>query len=203
MPSSTDAHILLVRHGQSIWNADGRWQGQADPPLSPLGEAQAVAAAGAVPPVQRIYASTLQRAAHTAEIISAFVGVGPVIACPDLIERGAGEWSGLTRAEIDAQWPGYLASGDRPPGYEPDDALLARVERAVLHIAAAEPGESSLAVCHGGVIYVLEQQLGTTFDRIANLEGRWIHVSGRELRLGERVALADPDAVATPIPDLL
>ncbi len=204
MPPSTDAHILLVRHGQSVWNADGRWQGQADPPLSPLGEAQAVTAAAAVPPVERIYSSTLQRAVHTAEIISSFIDVGPVIPCPDLIERGAGEWSGLTRSEIEAQWPGYLASGDRPPGYEPDHTLLERVVRAVRGVAAAsEADESSLAVCHGGVIYVLEQLLGSTFDRIANLEGRWVHVSGSELRLGERVTLADPAAVATPIPDLL
>ena len=201
---SDPARLLLVRHGQSVWNADGRWQGQADPPLSLLGEAQAVSAARAVPAVQAIWASTLQRAMHTAEIISSFTGIGPVVPCTDLIERGAGEWSGLTRAEIDAQWPGYLESGDRPPAYEADDVLLERVMRAVHQMAAATPpGQTTLGVCHGGVIYVVEQHLGEGFGRIANLEGRWLHVTSSGLELGPRIALADPDAVATPIPDLL
>src|SRR4051812_40351680 len=54
MPST---RIALVRHGQSTWNAEGRWQGQADPPLSPLGEAQAAAAAGACPVVDAVVTS--------------------------------------------------------------------------------------------------------------------------------------------------
>src|SRR3546814_1711635 len=100
--------VLLVRHGQSEWNATGRWQGQADPPLTDLGRAQAHHAARSLGVVDAIVASDLQRAADTALIISGELGVGPVVLDEGLRERDAGEWSGLTRAEIERDWPGYL-----------------------------------------------------------------------------------------------
>src|SRR3546814_7398309 len=73
------ARVLLVRHGQSEWNATGRWQGQADPPLTDLGRAQAHHAARSLGVVDAIVASDLQRAADTALIISGALGVGPVV----------------------------------------------------------------------------------------------------------------------------
>ncbi|MEY2406219.1 MAG: glucosyl-3-phosphoglycerate phosphatase, partial [Acidimicrobiaceae bacterium] len=82
--------ILLVRHGQSEWNALGRWQGQADPPLSDLGRLQAHAAAHALGAVGAVFASDLVRAAETAAIIAAELGVGPVVIDADLRERDAG-----------------------------------------------------------------------------------------------------------------
>ena len=117
--------LLFVRHGQSEWNALGRWQGQADPPLSDLGRAQArlaasaitAAAARAASPVTGIVSSTLVRALETAAIISDAIGVYPLHLERDLVERNAGEWSGLTRVEIDERFPGYLANGSRPPGF--------------------------------------------------------------------------------------
>lgn len=105
--------LLLIRHGQSEWNADGRWQGQADPPLTDLGRAQARHAARSLGVVDAIVASDLQRAAETAAIIAEELGVGPLVLEPGLRERDAGEWSGLTRAEIERDWPGYL--GSPPP----------------------------------------------------------------------------------------
>src|SRR3546814_14677380 len=66
--------VLLVRHGQSEWNATGRWQGQADPPLTDLGRAQAHHAARSLGVVDAIVASDLQRAADTAPIISGELG---------------------------------------------------------------------------------------------------------------------------------
>src|SRR3954449_978711 len=80
------SRVLFVRHGQSEWNALGRWQGQADPPLSDLGRAQARAAAHSLGALDAIFASDLQRAAETAAIISAAIGVGPVLVEPDLRE---------------------------------------------------------------------------------------------------------------------
>ncbi len=136
------ARILLVRHGQSEWNADGRWQGQADPPLSELGEEQAVAAARALGMVDAIYASDLVRAHHTAELVAAQIGSDVVVA-PNLRERSAGEWEGRTRAEINERWPGYLESGRRPAGYEPDDSVLERVP----HRARSHRGERTTATC--------------------------------------------------------
>src|SRR5688572_19469520 len=138
---------LLIRHGQSEWNAAGRWQGQADPRLTDLGRHQALHAARNLGTVDAIVASDLQRASETALIIAEALGIGPVVLDPGLRERDAGEWSGLTRAEIERDWPGYLdspttdrhaafardpveqrtAERRRPPSWEPDDVLLERV----------------------------------------------------------------------------
>ena len=191
---------LLVRHGQSEWNAVGRWQGQADPPLSDLGRRQAREAARTIGAVDALYASDLQRAAETAAIIAGEIGVGPVILDPDLRERDAGEYSGLTRAEIEERFPGYLDDHRRPPGWEPDEALLARALRALQRIARDVPGGDVLVVTHGGLVYTVEGHLGTEFSRLANAEGRWVEIDGRtgRLRLGDRVLLADPADLTVP-----
>ena len=216
--------VLLVRHGQSEWNADGRWQGQADPPLTDLGHQQALHAARNLGVVDAIVASDLQRATDTAMIISEALGVGPVVLEPGLRERDAGEWSGLTRAEIDRDWPGYLdpprttrptsfgngpaadasaqtsAERRRPPSWEPDDVLLARALSALGRIHDIAPNGEVIAVTHGGLIYTLEGELGSPFERLANLAARWIEVGpgGTLLRLGERVVLVDPDELTIP-----
>jgi probable phosphoglycerate mutase len=210
--------ILLVRHGQSEWNLSGRWQGQTDPPLTNLGRAQAAAAARSLGTVSAIWSSDLQRAAETATIISNELGVGPVVLEADLRERDAGEWSGLTRAEIDEQYPGYLepvegTSGEgwiprRPPGWESDDDLAVRVRRAFLHIRD-EVGEGEvLVVAHAGLLYLVERELGADGLRLANLDGRWLDLldvdggpSGRLgdiARLGERLSLLAPDQITVP-----
>jgi probable phosphoglycerate mutase len=199
---------LLVRHGQSEWNAAGRWQGQADPPLSDLGRHQAHTAAAAVGTVDAIVASDLQRAAETAAIVAGAIGVGPVVIDADWRERDAGEWSGLTRAEIDEQWPGYLPESRhgafapseqrRPPSWEPDDVLLRRVLVALARVHDLVGDGDALVVTHGGVVYTLEQHLGATFERMANLEGRWLDVTGDKLVLGERVHLVDPHDETVP-----
>lgn len=213
-----DTRIVLIRHGQSEWNALGRWQGQADPQLSDLGRAQARAAARSLGALDAVWASDLLRAAETATIIAGELGVGPVVVDPDFRERDAGEWSGLTRAEIDVRYPGYLeppsdehsAFGGaqwqprRPPGWEPDDQLLERALRGLRRIARELPGGEVLVVTHGGLIYTVELELGATFARLANAEGRWVAVrpSG-ELALGDRVLLAGPDDVAVTVPGQL
>jgi probable phosphoglycerate mutase len=224
--------VLLIRHGQSEWNADGRWQGQADPALTDLGRHQAAHAARNLGAVDAVVASDLQRASETALIIGEALGVGPVVLEPGLRERDAGEWSGLTRAEIERDWPGYLdpppsdrptsfgdaPAGDRhavfardpveqpkgqrrrPPGWEPDEALLERVIDALGRIHDLAPDGEVVAVTHGGVVYALEGRLGSPFERLANLGGRWIDIGpGGELRgLGERVVLVDPDELTVP-----
>jgi probable phosphoglycerate mutase len=196
--SAPTTRVLLVRHGQSEWNAEGRWQGQADASLSDLGRRQAHEAAKALGAVDAVWASDLERAAETAAIISADLGVGPVVLDPDLRERDAGEFSGLTRDEIEVRFPGYLASRTRPPGWEPDEHLVARAFRAVRSIANAVGGGEVLAVTHGGVIYTIEEHLGAEFDRIPNLAGRWVDVRGDRLHLGDRVLLTEPGDVTIP-----
>lgn len=190
--------LLLVRHGQSTWNARGLWQGQADPPLSDLGQLQAAHAAKAVGAVDVIVASDLERAHHTALIISEAIGVGPVVIDPDLRERSAGEWSGLTRDEIEVAWPGYLDAGDRPPGWEPQDVLLARARAAIDRIHAEYTGADVVVITHGGVVYSIEEHLGEPWSRIGNLEGRRLEVTTEGKQLGERVTLVDPDEFTIP-----
>jgi broad specificity phosphatase PhoE len=189
--------ILLVRHGQSVWNAEGRWQGQADPPLSETGEQQAVAAARSLGMLDAIYASDLVRAHHTAELVAAQLGADVAVE-PRLRERHAGDWQGHTRAEIDDGWPGYLESGRRPDGYEPDESVLDRALAALSAIAEAHDGDV-LVITHGGVVRTVERHLGGDADGlIPNLGGRWLDHDGAILRLGDRVVLLDETEITRP-----
>src|SRR5262245_2729390 len=174
--------LLVVRHGESTWNSEGRWQGQADPPLSPLGEQQAGDAARLLAQqagdqrIDAIWSSDLVRAARTAEIIAAEVGLA-VRFDERLRERDAGEWEGLTRAEIEVGSPGALAAGERPPGFERDDTLLERVHAVVDDIVTLHDGEAVLVVAHGGIVRTLERHLGDDGrGLLPNLGGRWFAV---------------------------
>lgn len=219
------ARVLLIRHGQSEWNAAGRWQGQADPPLTDLGRAQARHAARSLGAVDEIASSDLQRASETAEILAEELGIGPVVLDADLRERDAGEWSGLTREEIERGWPGYLgapppvatkarvAAGSaereaarrsneprrRPSGWEPDDAVRARARCALARMHHLAPAGEVIAVTHGGLIYELEGAFDAPFERLGNLAGRWVEVGpDGPVALGERVVLVDPDELTVP-----
>lgn len=197
--------ILLVRHGQSEWNAVGKWQGQADPPLSPLGMTQAEAGGEYLAklakemPFDGIASSTLDRAARTGDIIARHLGFDTPFRTANLAERNAGEWSGLTRAEIDEQWPGYLRARKYPPAYEHDDELLPRVTYGLQEVCANVPGDRLIVSAHGGIIYCIEASLGLSFRHIGNLGSRWVHLDDAgKLTLGERLELlVDFDGEAT------
>jgi probable phosphoglycerate mutase len=189
------SNLLIVRHGQSEWNAVGRWQGQEDPPLSDHGQQQAFAAAAHVGTVDLIVASDLERSRITAEIIAEMIGVGPVQVDPDLRERHAGEWQGLTRPEIHERFPGWIDDGRRPDGWEPDEAVA---ERAYASLRRWAPvGADILIVSHGGVIRTLETSLGQPGRRVPNLGGRTL-IGEHDFRIGEAVELIDEDLATTP-----
>lgn len=192
------ARLLLLRHGQSTWNAEGRWQGWADPPLSEAGEAQSVAVAGLVAGagIAAVVASDLRRAQRTAAVVADVLGVGPVEVDPALRERDVGAWSGLTGEEIATRWPDALAAWragrlDGPPGGESDADLAARVFCA-LDLLARRPEPVILVVTHGGVISLVERRLGVAHTRTANGAGRWLHGVGGRLEAGEALLLPDP-----------
>ena len=193
--------LLVVRHGQSTWNADGRWQGQADPPLSPLGELQAAAAGRTLHACDAVFSSDLVRAARTAEIIADAVldgGRAAVVADARIRERNAGEWTGLTRREIEERDPGALGEGRRPPGFEPDTELSARAVAALTDFAASlADGVTALVVTHGGVIRTLERALGGERELVPNLGGRRVLVDGGGLVLGEPLLLLDATTEVT------
>ncbi len=183
--------LLVVRHGQSEWNVIGRWQGHADPPLSELGRRQAYVAAAAIGAVDGIVSSDLLRAAETASIIAQQLGVGPVVVDERLRERDVGQWTGLTRVEIDKGWPGWLEQARQPEGFEGVDAVLARVVESFGAMRTASPGGSLLVVTHGGVIRALARSHGLDDLPIANLAGVTLHVSESGHIVGERIALLD------------
>ena len=184
--------VLVIRHAQSVWNQAGRWQGQADPPLSDLGAAEARAAAAALSGLDYVVASDLDRARSTAELMAEAMGVGPVEVDADWRERDAGAWQGLTRAEIERDYPGYLDGGRFPPGWEPDSSVLDRglaaLRRAADRAGGAGSGQA-LAVSHAGVIYALERHLDCEFERIDHLWGRWFTVDDGRIGCRPRVAL--------------
>lgn len=188
--------FLFLRHGESTWNALRRWQGSADAPLSPRGEEQARAAGaviGAHGPFAAVFTSTLQRARRTGELLAEVADLHLGEAFAGLAERSAGAWEGLTRVEIEAQWPGALERGAHPPGYEPDADVLSRALPVLDELALQHPGEQLLIVSHGGVIHVLERLVAGTdqpWQRLDNLEGRWFeHSPGGIDVVGERVSV--------------
>jgi broad specificity phosphatase PhoE len=187
--------LLVVRHGQSEWNAIGRWQGHADPALSELGRRQAAVAAGSIGAVDGIISSDLLRAAETAAIIAQQLGVGPVMVDQRLRERDVGEWSGLTRSEIDRGWPGWLDDDRRPAGFEDADSVLARVLDAFDTIRDTSPGGALLVVTHGGVIRTLARSFGLADVPVANLAGVIVRVSETGRTIGGRLALLDGQTV--------
>ena len=193
-------HLLVVRHGQSTWNADGRWQGQEDPPLSTLGVRQARLAADALGTFDVVAASPLERALTTATIIADAAGIGPVLVDTDLTERHAGGFQGLTRPEIEERFPGYLAERRNPPGWEYDEDVATRAAGALARIVARiGDGGTALVVSHGGVITCLERTVGAArTGRVANLGGRWFDVGPGTLRAGDEVLLVDPEAATVP-----
>lgn len=188
--------ILMVRHGQSEWNAQGRWQGQADPPLSPLGVEQAQAGAAylarlhAEQPFGGIASSTLDRAATTGDIIARRLGFPTPFRTADLAERNAGEWSGLTRDQIEADYPGYLKAKRYPPGYEYDHELYPRIVRGLHQVVDRLAADRLIVAAHGGIIYCIEQSVGRPFRHMPNLGARWFDFGADgSFTLGHRVEL--------------
>ncbi len=190
--------FLLVRHGQSEWNAQGRWQGQADPHLSDHGREEARLAVSALRDFKGlIFSSPLLRARETAEIISSEIGDGSVLIEPDLREIDVGEFSGLTNDEIEQRLPdawrtlreGNLAAF---PGGESREHFLGRVRSSLERMAAHHPGAEILAVAHGGAIAAVERDLGVHPGHgVGNLVGRWFVLDGELQADGDRIALAD------------
>jgi broad specificity phosphatase PhoE len=196
-------NVLLIRHGQSEWNAQGRWQGHADPPLTEVGENQAALAATRLGMFDAIHCSDLQRAGRTAEIIAANLGVGPVVVDERWRERGVGEWTGLTRAQIEERWPGTIGNHRWPESFEPEDVVRDRALEAIRHLFLTISDSEVLVVTHGGVIRILERLLDAGDGLIPNLGGRWFMVEPTRIRLGERVALLSPDELPAMVPNHL
>ncbi|GMA14412.1 histidine phosphatase family protein [Deinococcus metallilatus] len=159
----TATEFWVVRHGESTWNADGRYQGQTDVPLSHVGILQASSLAERLTGqhFDAVYSSDLARAFQTAEIVAERLsGHPPVLPDPGLREIDVGQLSGLVLADIEARHPDYLTalradpwSTRRPSGESMED-LFARSGAALERLRARHPGGRVLVFTHGGVVRV-------------------------------------------------
>ena len=153
--------ILLARHGQTAWNAERRWQGQADVPLDTLGRDQAhdLAHRLAHERLDAVYSSDLSRARETAEAVAAPHGLA-VRSLPELREIDVGSWSGLTTDEIQRRDPAarerVAERGYGWEGGETPEEMQERAVAAVRRIAGDHPGARVLVVGHGGVIRAIQ-----------------------------------------------
>jgi len=157
--------LLLVRHGETDWNFDGRLQGHTDRPLSDFGRRQARQLADelADEELEAIYASDLARARETAEIVGERLGLATVLD-PDLREKDWGTWEGLTAVERDrVEFVG-----------ESTEAHQERILRALRRIAERHPGGRVVVVTHGGSMRrVQTAALGLALPVVENC-GAWV-----------------------------
>ena len=149
-------HLILVRHGETEWNAQRRYQGQSDVPLSALGRRQAELVAGrlAGQKIDAVYASDLKRAWETAQIVAEKNGL-QVISEPRLRELKFGILEGLTFDEAQAQYPeminAWLEDFNRPPqGGETIELFNARIVSLLEDLRGKHDEQVVLLVGHGG-----------------------------------------------------
>lgn len=163
--------LLIVRHGESVANAEGRMQGQRDYPLSEAGQQQArvlgrwLKRAGFV--FDAAYTSPLTRARSTAHALTTELGLPEAELAPELSEINAGQLQGLTRDEIHASFPGFLERGVTELGDfseyggEAYDDVQGRVRSLLLRWQSKhrEAAHRILAVAHGGTNFHLVKAL--------------------------------------------
>lgn len=176
--SSELTTLWLLRHAQSEWNQEGRWQGQADTPLSDLGRQQAHRVGKRLRryPITQIISSDAQRAMETARVVGSYLRLAPA-PDPGLRESDIGVWAGLTTPEIKArfpeEWAAMNARADvRRGGGETYSELRARTLAVAQEVTARYHGQNILLVSHGASIRALiSAALGLDLFTMHNL---WI-----------------------------
>ena len=203
--------LVLWRHGQTVWNAERRFQGQSDIPLDETGEAQAERAARLLAALHPdlIVSSDLSRAAGTAAALGRLTGL-EVTLDKDLRERSGGSWEGLTDTEIRTSYPVEHASWTPPDG-EPSAVVAERVagalHRAAEAVAAPEMTTGlAVVVSHGAALRLgmsrllgMPEELFGVLGPLSNCSwsvlgrrnGRWRLVEHNAGTLPEPVVLSD------------
>ncbi|MCG7440198.1 histidine phosphatase family protein [Corynebacterium freneyi] len=200
MESVAARRLLLLRHGETTYNATRRMQGQLDTELSEEGVAQAERVAAHVGrrerDIRRIVSSDLSRAAQTADVVGRVLGVD-VERDSRLRETFLGQWQGRTHGEIDAEYPGQRATWRHdatwaPPGGETRVEVAARMRAVVDELLDDDswPGSTVLLVAHGGAIAALTASLldvpvshYTMFNGLRNTA--WVELTARPRPDGE------------------
>ncbi len=152
--------VLLVRHGETVWNQENRWQGQADTPLSQTGYDQARQLARRLQneerPIRAIYTSDLSRARDTADILGQVLGVTPLFQAA-WREMDIGTWSGLTTSEVATrhaeEWARLRQGEDLPRGGgETFAQFQSRLLQSSQQFIRDHRGEQIVVVTHGGAV---------------------------------------------------
>ena len=190
------AQLWLIRHAESEWNSNGRWQGQGDPPLSPRGREQAkqlardLSSALRDAGVSHVYCSDLRRARETAEAVAAELGLD-VRVDSELRELDIGAWSGLNRDQIEERDPDLLRRFEandpdvRAGGGESRRQIRERARRAIQRISRGHVGECIVVVTHLGFVRAL-----IPGSDPGNAE--WIRVGAREALRHREAEFAEP-----------
>ena len=161
-------HLVLVRHGQTEWNAADRLQGRTDIPLNDAGREQAREAGRrlAAEPWDVLVSSPLGRAVETARLIGEEIGLAPAAVVKDLVERDYGHaeghpMGGLTEPEVTAM----VGAG------ESAESVAERGLSALRALVQEYPGKRIVAVAHGTLIRLTLSALnGTPHPRVPNCE---------------------------------
>ena len=156
--------VFLVRHAETDWNKERRFQGHLDVPLSSIGIEQAEALANWFTaiglPIAALYTSDLSRAAQTAHAIANSIGVSPVLA-PALREIHCGVWQGLLASELETRYPeqvNHWRTTVNTCAMEGGESLLevqTRIYQFYREAAAAHPGQAIVLVTHGAALSAL------------------------------------------------
>jgi phosphoserine phosphatase len=188
----TTTQLLLIRHGESTWNAEGRIGGQADPPLSELGRRQAAALGHRLSKLAALalYTSPATRTRETSEAIAEYHDLTPQIE-PALLEVNLGSWQGLRESELSdddktryRNWE-FDPSTISPPGGESILAALERVSPALKRIFEDHRGGTVLVVTHSIIGRVaLSHLLGTDVRLVPRLRVKKASITKLRLQNG-------------------
>ncbi|GAA2698679.1 MULTISPECIES: histidine phosphatase family protein [Nonomuraea] len=195
--------IVCLRHGQTLWNVEHRFQGHTDIPLDETGVAQAARAASLLAALRptMIVSSDLRRANDTALALARLVGLD-VSVDKDFRERGGGAWEGLTREEIAARWPAEYVAWEAPDG-EPVPDVADRVGAALRRWAGQLDDDGLLVVAsHGAALRLgiahllgLPQELWSALGGLGNCSWSVLEEGRKGWRLLEHNAGTLPEPV--------
>jgi broad specificity phosphatase PhoE len=171
--------VLLIRHGETLWNRHRRWQGHADVPLSQEGRAQALRLAAFLrseqPCLRAVYSSDLRRAVETARELARVLG-SDLVVDRAWREIDVGRWTGLCHEEIRErfadEWQRIAAGEDLPRGGgESFSVFSSRILRGLEELRERHEGQAIAVVTHGGAIRaVLLHALGLSWIRLREIE---------------------------------
>ncbi|MBO4270265.1 histidine phosphatase family protein [Microbispora triticiradicis] len=197
--------VVCLRHGQTLWNVEKRFQGHTDIALDETGIAQAARAASLLAALRptMLVASDLRRAYDTASALGRVTGLD-VMVDKDLRERGGGEWEGLTRDEIRAGWPVEYEAWEAPGG-EDVTHVADRVAEAVERWAGRLADDGPLVIAsHGAALRLgicrllgLPQELWSALGSLGNCSWSVLEEGRRGWRLMEHNAGTLPEPVSS------